>query len=38
MTEIKDIHGIEIPENEQATIETLQELANGKGEDDGYEQ
>ena len=36
--QIKDIHGVEIPENECATLDTLEELTNGKGEDDGYEQ
>ena len=36
--EITNIHGVEIPEGEQATLETIEELTNGKGEDDGYEQ
>lgn len=30
-----EIEGVIFSEDEQATIETLEELSNGRGEDDG---
>jgi len=35
---ISQIGDVEIPESECAVQSTVEELSNGKGEDDGYEQ